>query len=134
MLQDALYTQDGRLFIKSCRLRDGAGGVDVGALGTAVPALYGCNTAEDVATQLRAQSLTSVKVRLNVRGILRDENGSTKRYIVDVAAAPLTAVVSLTATRLCRGLSAVAAGVVLPVPAGRVLEDPLAGLAVRGNG
>ena len=132
--EDQMYTQDGRLFIKSCRLRDGTGGVDVDVHGSAAPALYGCSTAEDVGSQLRAQSLTSVKVRLNVRGILREENGATKRYIVNVAPAPLTTVVSLTATRLCRGLSDVAADVVLPVPVGRVVEDPLVGLAVTGDG
>ena len=132
--QDALYTQDGRLFIKNCRLRDGTGGVDVDVLGCAAPALYGCNTAEEVGAQLRAQSLTGVKARVNVRGMLRDENGATKRYIVDVAIAPLTTVVSLTAMRLGRGLSEVAADVVLPVPVSRIVEDPLVGLAVRGDG
>ena len=37
----------------------------------------------------------------------------------------------MTAARLCRGFSDVVGDVVLPVPVGRVLEDPLAGLAVR---
>ena len=83
---------------------------------------------------LDAQSLTGVKERLNVRGVLREENGATRRYIVEVGVAPLTAVVSMTAARLCRGLSAVTADVALPVPVGRVVEDPLAGLAARGDG
>ena len=59
------------------------------------------------------------------------ENGWTKRYIMEVRATPLNAVVSITAARLCRGLSEVAGDVVLPVPVGRILDDPLAGLAVR---
>ena len=98
---------------------------------TAVPGLYGCADAEEVRANLDAQSLTGVKERLNVRGVLRAENAKTKRYIVEIGTAPLNAVVSMVAARLCRGLSEVAGDVVLPVPVGRILEDPLAGLAVR---
>ena len=54
----------------------------------------------------------------------------TKRYIVNAAIAPLGAIVSMAATRLCRGLSAAAGDVVLPVPVGRVRVGPLVGLAV----
>ena len=129
--QEAMYTQDGRLFLRSCRLRDSIGGVDVDVVTNAAPVLYGCTSEEEVRTHLDAQSLTGVKDRLNVRGVLRAENGSTKRYIVEIGKAPLTAVVSMAATRLCRGLSEVTGDVVLPVPLSRILEDPLAGLAVR---
>jgi hypothetical protein len=93
--------------------------------------LYRCENAEKVRAHLDAHSLTGMKERLNMRGVLRAEDGATKRYIVEVGIAPLTAVVSMAAARLCRGLSEVAGDVVLPVPVSRVLEDPLAGLAVR---
>ena len=106
-------------------------GVDVDVVSDAAATLHGCANAEEVLAQLRTQSLASVKERFNARGILRGENGSTKRYVVQVGITPLDAVVSLTATRLCCGLSAVSGDVVLPVPVGRILEDPLAGLAVR---
>ena len=129
--REAMYTQDDRLFLKNCRLRDGTGGVDVDVVSNAAPAIYGCADAEEVRAKLNAQSLTGVKKRLNVRGVLREENGATKRYIVDIGVAPLTAVVSMTASRLCRGISVVVGDVVLPVPVSRVLEVPLVGLAVR---
>ena len=77
----------------------------------------------EVRAELAAQSLTGVEERLHVRGILREEGGLTKRYIVNVAIAPLDAVVSMAATRLCRGLSAVVGDVVLPVPVRRIRED-----------
>ena len=93
--------------------------------------LYGCTDEAGVRAALDAQSLTGVKDRLNVRGILRAEGSATKRYIVEVAIAPLEANVSMAGARVCRGLSEVVGDVVLPVPVGRVLEDPLAGLAVR---
>ena len=37
----------------------------------------------------------------------------------------------MTAARLCCGLSVVTGDVVLPVPVGRIVEDPLVGMAVR---
>ena len=129
--EELLYTQDGRLFISGCRLRDATGGVDVDVVANAVPALYGCETADEVAEHIRTKSLTSTKKRLNVRGILRDERGTTKRYVVLVATTPLDAVVSTSAMRLLCGLSAVTGDVVIPVPATYVVEDHLVGMAVR---
>ena len=98
---------------------------------TAAPALYDRTSPDEVAAKLAAQSLTGAKHRFNVRGVLREENGAAKRYIVDVGITHLDAVVSVSATRLCCGLSVVTGDVVLPVPVGRILEDPLQGLAVR---
>ena len=126
-----MYTQDDRLFLRHCRFRDDTGAVDVDVVSTAALGIYGCADADEVRANLDAQSLTGEKKRLNVRGVLREENGATRRYIVEVGVAPLTAVVSMTAARLCRGFSEVVGDVVLPVPVGSVREDPLAGLAVR---
>ena len=77
--QEAMCTQDGRLFLRSCRLRDGTGGVDVDVVSAAAPVLYGCANVEEVRAHLNAQSLTGVKKRLKGRGVLRAENGKTKR-------------------------------------------------------
>ena len=71
--REAMYTQDDRLFLKNCRLRDGTGGVDVDVVSNAAPAIYGCADAEEVRANLDAQSLTGAKERLNVRGVLREE-------------------------------------------------------------
>ena len=69
--EELLFTQDDHLFIKSCRLRDRTGGVDVDVVESAVPALYGCSDAEALKAQLDAQSLTSTRVRFDARGVLR---------------------------------------------------------------
>ena len=129
--EELLYTQGGRLFISGCRLRDASGCVGVDAVTTAAPAFYGCETADDVAAHIRTKSLASTKKSLNVRGILRDERGTTKRYVVLVATTPLDAVVSTSAMRLLCGLSAVTGDVVIPAPATHVVEDHLVGMAVR---
>ena len=63
--REAMYTQDDRLFLRNCRLRDGTGGVDVDVVTSAAPSLYGCADAEQVRAQLDAQSLTGVKSHLS---------------------------------------------------------------------
>ena len=60
------------------------GGVEVDIVASAVPALYGCKTEAELKEQLAAQSLTSVKTRMNARGVLRLENGVAKRYVMEV--------------------------------------------------
>ncbi len=129
--EEAMYTQDGRLFLKNCRLRDGTGAVDVDVVGAVAPSVYGCADADEVRAALGAQSLTGVKDRCNVRGVLREEGGAARRYILEVHVAPLDAKVSMLATRLCKGLSSVVGEVVLPAPASRVVDDPLVGMAAR---
>ena len=129
--EELLVTQSGRLFIKGCRLRDRTGGVDVDVLGSAVPALFGCSGEEELRKQLGAQSLTSTKVRMNARGLVRVESGAIRRYVATVEPSPLRANVSMTAMRLSLGLSKVADDAVLAVPANRLLDAPLLGMAAR---
>ena len=129
--EEAMYTQDGRLFLKNCRLRDGTGAVDVDVVDKVAPSLYGCADADEVRAGLAAQSLTGIKDRCNVRGVLREEGGAARRYILEVHVTPLDAKVSMLATRLCKGLSTVVSEVVLPVPASRIVGDPLVGMATR---
>ena len=98
---------------------------------SAAPALYGCKTEAELKEQLAAQSLTSLKTRVNARGALRLENGVTKRYVTEVEPTPYEAAVSMTVMQLSLGLSQVSDDVVLPVPADRLLGAPLIGLAAR---
>ena len=45
---------------------------------TAVPSLFGCASESELKEHVRAQSLTSVRQRMNVRGVLREEGGHAK--------------------------------------------------------
>ena len=58
---------------------------------TAVPALYGCTDGDEVKEHLTAQSLTGVKVRMHVRGVLCSESGATRRYVAAMEPTPLEA-------------------------------------------
>ena len=77
-----------------------ARGVYVDVVASAVPALFGCKTEAELKDQLAAQSLTSLKTRVNARGVLRLENGVAKRYVTEVESTPLEAVVSMTAMQI----------------------------------
>ena len=129
--QEAILTQDGRLFVKSCRVRDRTGGVDVDIVSGAIPALYGCANESELRQQFGAQSLTSSKERMNVRGVLRVEAGITKRYIVKAEPSSLEAKVSMLGMQQSLGLSIVSDDLVLPAPAQFVVDEPMLGLAVR---
>ena len=129
--EELIYALDGRLFIRNCRLRDRTGGSDVDVVRNAVPLLYGCADEAEVKQQLEAQSLTSVKMRVNARGVIRVENGVTKKYIVKVDQSALDAVVSMSAMRMTLGLSSVSDDVVMPAPADRILDEPMLGLALK---
>jgi hypothetical protein len=129
--RELLYSQDGRMFIKNCRLRDRTGGADVDVVSAAVPALYGCTNETDLRNQLEAQSLTSSKMRLNVRGVIRVEMGITRKYVVKVEKSPLEAVLSMNAMQQSLGLSTVSDDGVVSAPADRVLDEAMLGLALK---
>ena len=59
------------------------------------------------------------------------ESGITRRYVLEVEPTPLEAAVSMTVMQVSHGLSQVFDDVVLPVPAIRLLDAPLVGLAAR---
>ena len=129
--EEFIYSKDGRPFIKSCRLRDRTGGADVDVVRGAVPALYGCADEAELKCHLEAQSLTSFKERMNVRGVIRVEAGNTRKYVVKVEKSPLEAVVSMSAMRQSLGLSTVSDDVVVSAPADRVLDEAMLGLALK---
>ena len=131
---ELMETKDGRLFIGSCFARDRTGLVDVSVTRDAMPALYDCIDENQVRQQLDSQTLTSCKSRMNIRGVIREENGSTKKYIVQVEKTPLDAEVSLQAMRQCLGLSNISEGVVMPSGVDRILHDDLVGLSLRRDG
>ena len=129
--EELIFSQDGRPFIKNCRLRDRTGGADVDVVGEAVPLLYGCANDKELKGHLTALSLTSCKMRLNVRGVVRVEAGVTKKYVVKIEQSPLDAVISMSSMQQTLGLSVVSDDVVVAAPAERLLDDTMLGLALQ---
>ena len=93
--------------------------------------LYDCANEAELEQHLTAQTLSSSKCRMNIRGVMREENGITKKYIVKAEKTPISAVVSMQAMKQCLGLSTISEDVVMPCGADRLLSDQLAGLALK---
>ena len=77
---EAMYTWDGRLCLRSCRLREDTG-VDAEVVSSAAPVLYGCADAAEVRAHLDAQPLTGAKDRFNVRGVLQGRKWSDRWWV-----------------------------------------------------
>ena len=105
--------------------------MDIDITSDAVPVLYDCADQAELEQRLTAQTLSGSKCRMNIRGVMREENGITKRYIVKAEKTPLSAVVSMQAMKQCLGLSTISEDVVMPCGADRLLSDHLAGLALK---
>ena len=101
---------------------------------SAVLALYDCTEESQLRARLQAETLTSTKARMNVRGVLLEENGHPRRYIVKAEKSSFDAEPSRSAMDQLLGLSTVTDDVVIPAPADRLLDEPMLGLALRRDG
>ena len=129
-----IHTKDGgRLYVGRAILRDGTGGVEVSVMGTAVPDMFGFNTAEEVENALTETTLQVIKHRVNVRGVARSEDGVSKYLIATITkwVPSETHPVTASAHAAMLGLATVQGGIVLPVPLGAIMKCPFLGMAVR---
>ena len=69
-----ISTKNGRPFITNCRLWGQTSGMEVDVADSVVSILFGCSTPAEVKEHVRAQSLTSVRQRLN--SVVRATNNS----------------------------------------------------------
>ena len=124
-----IKTKDGRFFVR-CQFRDRTGCVEVFVIAVAVPALYNCKDEAELWTKSANGELECVKVRVNVRGVMRSEGSDVKRYIGEIVESPLMTTASPLAMRAAVGLAEIIGGIVIPAPAQRATELPMIGLAV----
>ena len=128
--EQSLLTQDGqRLFIR-CTIYDWTGAVAVDVIEVAAPSVFGLASKEAVLAAARDQSLAVELRRVNVRGVLRQENGTLKKYIAAIVPSPLTTVLSARAMRATLGLADVAGSVVQVAPVARLIDCPVQGFAL----
>jgi hypothetical protein len=124
-----IKTKDGRFFVR-CQFRDRTGCVEVFVIAVAVPALYNCKDEAELWTKSANGELECVKVRVNVRGVMRSEGSDVKKYIGEIVESPLMTTASPLAMRAAVGLAEIIGGIVIPAPAQRATELPMIGLAV----
>ena len=128
---DALLTQDGERLFFRCSIYDWTGPALADVIEAAAPAVFGLNSATDVLTAARDGTLTPELRRVNVRGILRNENGTLKKYIAQIVPASLTATVSAKGMRATLGLAEVPGPVVQAAPVDRLIDCPVVGFALN---
>ena len=132
--EEFLLTKDERPFIRNCRVRDCTGCVELDVIKDPVLTIFNCANEQQFKEQLQAQSLTSLQYRVNIRGLIKEEGGVMKRYLIKMERTPLDAVVSRTAARASLGLSSVTDDIVTAAPGDRICEEPLLGMALRRDG
>ena len=128
--RENIFTQDGtRLFAKGT-IHDWTGPVQLAVVETAVPKIFGLDTKAEVLAALEQNSLTTVKDRVNLRGVRRLEGNVIRFLVADVVEAPCGASLSMSATRNLLGLADVLGDVAVPAPMSAITMCPLLGLAV----
>jgi len=128
--KELLYTQKGDKLFAKCRFRDRSGVVEADVIHAAVPSLFGCHDENEVSSKLEQETLEVVSTWMNVRGVLRLENGQAKRYIAKISHSVLSARLSAAALDMALGLSQVEGDMVLSSPIDRVRVCPVSGLSV----
>ena len=132
--ESQLYTQDKcRLYVRGV-VRDWTGPVDVEVIQSAVPALYGLSTRDEVESALAAGSLTTCQYRVNIRGVRRVESGVVKYLVGDIVKCSNTELISMSACRDLLGLCDLLGDIVVPAPLKCITMCPLVGLAVIRRG
>ena len=68
-----------------------------------------------------------------MRGVIRQEDGTIKKFVADVGKSPMKFTISSSAMRAARGLAETLTGVVHAAPLERIVSTPMHGLAVKGE-
>ena len=129
-----IHTQEGsRLYVGRAKLRDSTGAVDVSVLSTAVPDLFGL--VDDAAVEAASQTdtLSTIKHRVNVRGVARNEEGAAKYLLVKITKwiPDETRPVSASAHAAMLGLATVHGDIVMPAPISSISKCPFLGMCLQ---
>ena len=126
-----IHTQDGaRLFLRAT-LRDWSGPVEVGVTESAAPTVYGLCTVGEVEEALRAERLSVIRRRVNVRGVRRVEDHALKYYVAEIVDCPNVGHISQTAMRASLGLASIQGDVIVPAPISAIVQCPFLGFALE---
>jgi hypothetical protein len=133
IIEDQILTQAGDKLYVRVTLHDWTGSAVVHVLDKAAPQLYGCRTKEEVLDKARDGTLLAMGHRFNLRGVIRTEGGSIKKYVVDICKSPLPFKTSSAAMRGTRGLAEISTGVAQAAPVDRIQCDPMQGLSLKSG-
>jgi hypothetical protein len=95
--------------------------------------VFGLDSKDAVLAAARDGSLATELRRVNVRGILREENGVLKKYVAAIVLTPHTTTISARGMRATLGLADITGDVVQAAPAARLIDCPIQGFAVEAD-
>ena len=130
-MRDNIFTRGGEKLFVQAILRDRTGPCEVAVVEAAAPFLYNLADKGAIEKALKSDTLSPQGRRVNVRGVLRSENGAVKIYIAEITISPLKTLATPNALRNTLGLAAITGDIVLPAPADRISQCPILGLALR---
>lgn len=133
LLEDITTKNGDRLWVQ-VNIHDWTGCTTVYVTDRAAPALYGCDSAEEVLTKAREGTLQVSLTRFNMRGLLRLEDETMRKYVVELSPSPKSFSISSSALRGTRGLAPVVDSVAQAAPADRVLSSPMQGMCLLADG
>ena len=130
-----VHTQNGKSLFVQAVFRDWSDRVDVYVVESAVPSIYGLETNEEVEERAAAGTLEVVRHRVNVRGVVRVEEGKVKYFVAETCEWDNCACISRTAARLALGFNSIQENVVVASPLAAITRCPMLGLAIKyGDG
>ena len=135
--KDALTTKNGDRLWVQVQASDWTGSVTMNVSHEAVPALYGCTTAEEVLERATASTLQAVTYRVNMRGVVRFQDGQLRKIISEVMKSPLETKISRMSMLLTKGIAGIGSDIAMAAPVNRIQSDALQGMCVvadKGNG
>ena len=136
-LEQDITTKSGERLWVPVKIHDWTGCATLYLTDQAAPALYGCESAQEVLTKAREGNLQVSLTRFNMRGLLRVEEGTMRKYIVELVPSPKSFSISSAALRVTRGLAPVLDNVAQAAPADRVVSNPMMGMCLvadKSNG
>ena len=132
-LESDITTKSGDRLWVLVNIHDWTGCTTVYVTDQAAPALYGCDSTDEVLTKARAKELQVLWTRFNMRGVLRLEEGKMRKYVVELAPSPKSFQVSSATLRCTRGLAPVLDNVAQAAPADRVTSNAMMGMCLLAD-
>lgn len=135
--KDEIVTKKGDRLWVPITVSDWTGSAVVHVSHETAPSLYGCATAEEVFQKAEEGTLEAVNHRLNMRGIIRCQDGTIRKIVAHVGKSPHIFRVSSTTMRLTKGIATIQSGAAQVAPLEKIAYDPMQGLCVvasKANG
>ena len=135
--KDLVSTESGGRLWVQIQASDWTGAVTLFVSHEAAPALFDCETAEEVLQRATDRTLHTVSHRVNMRGVIRFEDGHVRKFVLEVMKTPWESKISRMSMLLTKGIAGIRADLAMAAPMDRIQIDPLQGMCVvaeKGNG